>query len=323
MNPDLAKLASDAKVGRPSPRMSRVVEVARPEAARPSTPTRSKRLSEMSEAEPPRPATPTRKSRRLSGSIPEFLDSPAAAASVVLPLKKRRLSAVEPAAVPETVAEEEIDENEKISENSVAEKEDSTVIDAASLDVIMEEEEADKNTSFVAVETAPEAAAEPSKDAVEQKDAELQQLHADIDNEAAAVKKVQKPTKNPDSKLLAALPALLNLNKIARQKPKSGKFWKDERKQFRSLRKDKGLRRTFEERVKVKEVKARNKEMADLLMQAKISKRQDQRRRMEENTKAKEARQLKNEVFQIVKNPNKIKKIKKRDLAKRDILLKV
>ena len=44
---------------------------------------------------------------------------------------------------------------------------------------------------------------------------------------------------------------------------------------------------------------------------------------MEENTKKKEERQLKNEVFQIVKNPNKIKKMKKRDLAKRDILLKV
>ena len=46
-------------------------------------------------------------------------------------------------------------------------------------------------------------------------------------------------------------------------------------------------------------------------------------RRIEENKKAKEERQLKNEVYQVVKNPNKIKRMKKRDLAKRDILGKI
>ena len=295
INPDLAKLAAEAKVGgRGSPRTSRSKRLSEAEPVltatptqgkriseiseveqrpatptrskrisemseaeqRPATPTRSKRISEMSEAEQ-RPATPTRKSRRLSGSIPEFVDSPAAAA--VLPLKKRRLSAVEPAAVPETVPEEEeipdktekIRESEKISESATeTETMDSTAATevAASLDVIMEEEEADKKEEApetpVEAGGTPKAAPKPTKPPTGAGDAELKQLHSNTDKDAAPITQQQRPAapKDADAKLLAALPALLNLNKIPRQKPKSGKFWKAERKQFRSLRKDKGLR---------------------------------------------------------------------------------
>merc|ERR1719402_2031242 len=37
---------------------------------------------------------------------------------------------------------------------------------------------------------------------------------------------------------------------IPRQKPKSGKFWKAERSQFRAIKKDRGPRLTFQQRVK-------------------------------------------------------------------------
>merc|ERR1719305_1012291 len=129
--------------------------------------------------------------------------------------------------------------------------------------------------------------------------------------------------KKEEMRVFQKLQNMVLINKIARQKPKSGKFWKEERSQFRALKKDKGQRRTFEERLKLKEEKARNNEFASLLIQEKISRKQLMRERIEANKKRKEEKQLKNEVFQVVKNPNKIKKMKKRDLAKRDILGKV
>merc|ERR1719167_75506 len=110
------------------------------------------------------------------------------------------------------------------------------------------------------------------------------------------------------------------VKEIPRQKPKSGKFWKEPRAEFRSLKKDRGKKKTFEERMRLKEAKQKNNELAKALLQDKIERKQNLRLRIEENKKRREERQLKNEVFQIVRNPNKIKKIKKKDLAKRDIL---
>merc|ERR1711862_2128 len=53
---------------------------------------------------------------------------------------------------------------------------------------------------------------------------------------------------------------------IPRQKPKSGKFWKEGRQQFRQIKRDKGKTFTFEQRMKNKEEKIKNKELADLLL---------------------------------------------------------
>eukprot|EP00088_Acartia_fossae_P012175 TRINITY_DN16262_c0_g1_i1.p1 TRINITY_DN16262_c0_g1~~TRINITY_DN16262_c0_g1_i1.p1 ORF type:complete len:128 (-),score=48.08 TRINITY_DN16262_c0_g1_i1:194-577(-) len=113
------------------------------------------------------------------------------------------------------------------------------------------------------------------------------------------------------------------LNPIPKQKPKSGRFWKSDRAQFRSLRKDKGNRRPFEHRMKLKEEKEKNREIASEMREQKNKRKEDIRRRMEENKKKKEENQLKSEIFQVVKNPNKIKRMKKRDLAKRDLLGKI
>merc|ERR1712142_1169328 len=46
---------------------------------------------------------------------------------------------------------------------------------------------------------------------------------------------------------------------IPRQKPKSGKFWKEGRQQFRQIKRDKGKKFTFEQRMKNKEEKMKNK----------------------------------------------------------------
>ncbi len=64
-------------------------------------------------------------------------------------------------------------------------------------------------------------------------------------------------------------------------------------------------------------------ELAAMLIQSKIEQKQELRRRIEENKKRKEEREKKAEVYQVVRNPNKIKKLKRKDLVKRDILGKV
>ncbi len=65
------------------------------------------------------------------------------------------------------------------------------------------------------------------------------------------------------------------------------------------------------------------KELATLLLQTKIQHKQELRKRIEENKKRKEERERAAEVYQVVRNPHKIKKLKRKDLVKRDILGKV
>merc|ERR1719233_1437632 len=62
---------------------------------------------------------------------------------------------------------------------------------------------------------------------------------------------------------------------IPRQKPKSGKFWKEGRQQFRQIKRDKGKKFTFEQRMKNKEEKMKNKELAELLLSRKAMKKEE------------------------------------------------
>jgi len=115
----------------------------------------------------------------------------------------------------------------------------------------------------------------------------------------------------------------ISVMRMTRQKPVSGKFWKDERSSFRSIKK--GPRKTFQQRVKIKEEKLKTAEFAKFLIDSKASKKKDLREKMEENQKRKQENALKNEVIQLIKNPAKIKRMKKkqlRSIAKRDVLNK-
>jgi len=137
------------------------------------------------------------------------------------------------------------------------------------------------------------------------------------------VKKVKKPkaakTKSEEELKMEKIQSFL-LNNIPRQKPKSGKFWKSQRHQFQAIKKDKGQRKTFDERIKQKQEKLQSKQLESLFIEERIRKKKELAERIELNKKRKEERQTKNEVYQIVTDPNKIKKMKKRDLVKRDIL---
>jgi len=126
----------------------------------------------------------------------------------------------------------------------------------------------------------------------------------------------QKPNKDKGN-------LLVKPDIIPRQKPKSGKFWKAERSQFRAIKKDRGPRLTFQQRVKRKEETEQAKELAEMLKQRKYQKKQEMKEKIEANKKRKEENEKKAEVYQIIKNPAKIKRMKKKQLrmlAKRDTL---
>merc|ERR1712083_1213661 len=90
---------------------------------------------------------------------------------------------------------------------------------------------------------------------------------------------------------------------IPRQKPKSGKFWKEGRQQFRQIKRYKGKKFTFEQRMKNKEEKMKNKELAELLQSRKAMKKEELRKKIEENKARKLENEKKSEQFQIIKNP--------------------
>ena len=142
------------------------------------------------------------------------------------------------------------------------------------------------------------------------------------DTKKAANDKIEMKENIPLPKLLDQV---FSSKQIPRQKPKSGRFWKGERGQFRQIKRDKGQRPSFEQRLKLKEEKQRNKEVAEMLLQRKNQAKEDLRKRMEENKAKQLENQRKNEQYQVIKNPAKLKRMKKKQLRmleKRDILAK-
>jgi len=131
----------------------------------------------------------------------------------------------------------------------------------------------------------------------------------------------------PDKKENLPIPKVLEkiivAKHIPRQKPKSGKFWKEGRQQFRQIKRDRGKRFTFEQRLKMKEEKTKNKELAEMLLNRKNSKKEEMRKKIEENKSKKMENEKKSEHYQVIKNPAKIKRMKKKQLRmleKRDVL---
>ena len=96
---------------------------------------------------------------------------------------------------------------------------------------------------------------------------------------------------------------------------KSGRFWKSERDCFRSVIKSKGLKQNFKLEMKRKEDLKRVKAYEQSLKDSAKKEKEDLRARKEENKKKREENQQKAEVYQEIKNPAKLKRMKNKTIA--------
>jgi len=106
---------------------------------------------------------------------------------------------------------------------------------------------------------------------------------------------------------------------------KSGRFWKMERDRFRSNVKSKGLKQvSAQKRIAQKQQILRVREYEKSLKEDVKRLREEKKQRTEENKKRKAENEKKNEIVQVIKNPAKIKRMKKKQLrmlAKRDVTI--
>jgi len=103
---------------------------------------------------------------------------------------------------------------------------------------------------------------------------------------------------------------------------KSGRVWKGQRDRFKSVVKPKGLKQDAKVRLALKQERLRVREFEKALKEEKKQELEEKRKRQEENKKRKLENERKNEVLQQIKNPAKIKRMKKKQLrmlAKRDL----
>ncbi|MBN3275363.1 CCD86 protein, partial [Polyodon spathula] len=107
-------------------------------------------------------------------------------------------------------------------------------------------------------------------------------------------------------------------------KPKSGRIWKERhKKRFSNMVSDKPLKTSWEKKMKAKEEKKLTKDLANQLKEDKAKEKEDKRKRREENLKRKQENERKSEIVQVIRNPAKMKRMKRKQLRrieKRDTL---
>ncbi|KAI6068381.1 Coiled-coil domain-containing protein 86 [Aix galericulata] len=111
---------------------------------------------------------------------------------------------------------------------------------------------------------------------------------------------------------------------IPRGRPKSGRVWKDPgRKRFSLMVRDKPLRASWERKVKERQERRLVRQLARQLQEGKQRQREEKKRRREENLKRRLENERKAEIVQVIRNPTKLKRAKKKQLRrveKRDTL---
>ncbi|RZC40954.1 hypothetical protein BDFB_004556, partial [Asbolus verrucosus] len=110
---------------------------------------------------------------------------------------------------------------------------------------------------------------------------------------------------------------------VPRGKPKSGRFWKNEKKKFSSIVKTRGIKTSFEKKQALREELKRTKEASRAIIAAKEEEKELKKQRRRDNLKRQEENRKKSEVVQVITNTSKIKKMKKKQLRyieKRDIV---
>ncbi|KAM7035057.1 coiled-coil domain-containing protein 86 [Acridotheres tristis] len=111
---------------------------------------------------------------------------------------------------------------------------------------------------------------------------------------------------------------------IPRGKPKSGRVWKDPgKKRFSHMIQDKALRTSWARKMKERQERKLVRDLARQLEEAKQREKEEKKRRREENLKRRLENEQKAEIVQVIRNPLKLKRAKKKQLRrveKRDTL---
>ncbi|XP_054419722.1 coiled-coil domain-containing protein 86 [Pteronotus mesoamericanus] len=138
----------------------------------------------------------------------------------------------------------------------------------------------------------------------------------------------QRPKKRKGSS--AQAPAAKKLKEevevpvIPKGKPKSGRVWKDRsKKRFSQMVQDKPLRTSWQQKMKERQERKLAKDFARHLEEEKERRRQEKKQRRAENLKRRLENERKAEIVQVIRNPAKLKRAKKkqlRSIKKRDTL---
>ncbi|XP_075073406.1 coiled-coil domain-containing protein 86-like [Mixophyes fleayi] len=119
--------------------------------------------------------------------------------------------------------------------------------------------------------------------------------------------------------------SIKSLQDIPQGKPKSGRVWKDpNKKRFSSMVKDRPLRTSWEVKMKERREKKLLKSLAQQLKDEKQREKDEKKRRREENLRRRLENERKAEVVQVIRNPAKLKRARKkqlRNIEKRDTLM--
>ncbi|XP_077177219.1 coiled-coil domain-containing protein 86 [Paroedura picta] len=128
-----------------------------------------------------------------------------------------------------------------------------------------------------------------------------------------------KPQRAPVGKKREGVTAI-----IPKGKPKSGRVWKDpSKKRFSHMIQDKPLHSSWERKMKERQEKKAVKDFARHLEEEKRREREEKKQRREENLRRRLENERKAEIVQVVRNPLKLKRAKKKQLRrieKRDTL---
>jgi len=291
---------------------------------RPSTPVvkRSRRLSNSLGVSNEGTLTPRRKSRRLSGEGP--IENKETEENTLLENEKESNKTESPELDP--ILEKPIEE-EMTPESKEEVNEEDTSKESAN-DKIMSEiettnEESSKTETKSDVQNSDETKEDLKAEVEDSCDKKSNSGPKACDETEAANNLAEKINEKQSVNISETLEKIFVARQIPRQKPKSGKFWKGERHQFRQIKRDRGQKISFEQRMKLKEDKMKNKELADYLLSKKAEKKEEERKRAEENKANRLENQKKSEQYQIIKNPAKIKRMKKKQLKmleKRDLI---
>lgn len=111
---------------------------------------------------------------------------------------------------------------------------------------------------------------------------------------------------------------------IPKGKPKSGRVWKDRsKKRFSQMVQDKPLRTSWQRKMKERQERKVAKDFARHLEEEKERRQQEKKQRRAENLKRRLENERKAEIVQVIRNPAKLKRAKKkqlRSIQKRDTL---